>query len=109
MISKDKKGMDNQPDRSDRLTPVIFLFQANPYPLVGQVLFLEELFDAINYFQVPHGVFPALGTRAGGVEKIPEVLFPVAQSYFFNSGEAGNLVNGEFEVGAELFHGCISP
>ena len=73
------------------------------------MLFLEELFDAIDDFQVSHGVFPALGARAGGVEKIPEGLFPVPQSYLFDSGEAGNLFDGEFEVRAELFHGCISP
>jgi hypothetical protein len=108
-MRKDKKGMDNQPDRSDCLTPAIFPFQANPYPLVGQVLFLEELFDVVNYFQVFHGVFPALGTRTVRVEKIPEGLFPVPQGYLFYSGEAGNLVDGEFEVSAELFHGCISP
>jgi hypothetical protein len=108
-MRKDNKGMDNQPDRRNFLNPAIFLFQANPYPLVGQVLFLEELFDAVDDFQVPHGVFPSLGTRAGGLQEIPEGLFPVPQGYLFDAGEAGNLINGESEVRAKLFHGCISP
>jgi hypothetical protein len=109
-MSKEKKGTHNQPDRSNRLTRAIVPFQMNPYPLVGQVLFFEELLDAVDYFQVSHGIFPALGTRAGGVQEIPEGLFPVPQGNLFHSGESGNLIDGEFEVGLEEhFHGCISP
>ena len=71
-MSKDNKGMANQPDRGNPLTPVIFLFQANPYPLVGKVLLLEELFDAIDDFQVSHGIFPRWEPVRVGLRKSPK-------------------------------------